>query len=204
MFVQHMYWPDELEWLLDFSSAKQKVHSIICNISWSSGRSVQQPLWGTLQCPAWTCTHTSDGKWICTFSAWTKRRKFWSPVTQVWTDHRPICCTIGRVFRHIICNYMTMTYWTDNIFRDRCAFIASGAMVTFLCCSRLRQPFRNPQRWTLSLYMNLSACRLVLPVANIYIYIFPQVSFFDIPDSILNVLLLEWHQQHFSGWNIFN
>ena len=88
MFVQHMYWPDELEWLLDFSSAKQKVHSIICNISWSSGRSVQQPLWGTLQCPAWTCTHTSDGKWICTFSAWTKRRKFWSPVTQVWTDHR--------------------------------------------------------------------------------------------------------------------
>ena len=79
MFVQHMYWPDELEWLLDFSSAKQKVHSIICNISWSSGRSVQQPLWGTLQCPAWTCTHTSDGKWICTFSAWTKGRKFRSP-----------------------------------------------------------------------------------------------------------------------------
>ena len=87
----------------------------------------------------------------------------------------PICCTIGRVFRHIICKYMNMTYWTDNIFRDRCPFIASGAMVIFLFCSRLRQLIRNPQQRTLSLYMNLSACRLVLPVANIYI--FPQVSF---------------------------
>ena len=87
---------------------------------------------------------------------------------------------------------MNMTYWTDNIFRDRCAFIASGAMVIFLCCSRLRQLIRNPQHRTLSLYMNLSACRLVLPVANIYIYISASIIF-DIPDSILKVLLLEWH-----------
>lgn len=178
MFVQRMYWPAELEWLLDFSSAKQKVHSIYPEV-----------LEGLFSNLFEGCCDVGHGFVLILLmvnrfvlvppgqkdGTFNRPTRFFLACYSSVNRPPPICCTIGRVFRHIVCKYMNMMSWTDNIFRDRCAFIASGAMVIFLCCSRLRQLIRNPQHRTLSLYMNLSACRLVLPVANIYI--FPQVSF---------------------------
>ena len=51
-------------------------------------------------------------------------------------------------------------------------------------------------RWT---YLHVdSCCQSPIYIYIIYIYIFfPASMIFDIPDSILKVLLLEWHQHHF-------
>lgn len=118
------------------------------------------------------------------------QQDFFLPVTQVWTDHRLYAALLAVSFD---ISYANTWIWRIELTISFVTGVPSLLLVLWLFffvaldsdnSSQIHNTGLFRFTWT---YLHVDSCCQ----SPVYIYI--SASIFDIPDSILKVLLLEWH-----------